>query len=217
MTIPSRLADVLRGRAPGAPVASVAFVAGSARRFAGRSALALALLSGCDDTPVVQSPTPAKPPPAAEEAKAAPEQPKLPQADLQETDFAETERSRDPFRSYEALFAEQNRNSVLTQRQVMLGDFSLDELTLSGIVTRVKPRAMLVDPSGKGHVITQGQYVGRAERVQAGMSGAEYEVNWRIDEIRDNDVVFVREDPSHPDVPSATKVIVLRSDESLEK
>ena len=96
---------------------------------------------------------------------------------------------------------------------MLLDQFSVDELKLIGLVTRINPaKAMLVDPTGKGHVVQRGQFIGRAERVQAGTSGAEYEINWRVDRIRDEDIVLVREDPTHPDVPSATRVIPLRPD-----
>jgi type IV pilus assembly protein PilP len=81
-----------------------------------------------------------------------------------------------------------------------------------GIVSRIQPaKAMLVDPTGKGHVIKRGQFVGRAEIVQGGTSGADYEINWRVERVRDSDVVLVREDPANPDVPSATRVISLRT------
>jgi type IV pilus assembly protein PilP len=70
---------------------------------------------------------------------------------------------------------------------------------------------MLVDPTGKGHVVRRGDFVGRADVVQmTGGTGATYELNWRLDRIRDGDVVLVREDPNNPDVPAATKVIPLR-------
>ena len=46
-----------------------------------------------------------------------------------------------------------------------------------------------------------------------GASGTVYEINWRVDRIRSSDVVLVREDPSNPDVPSATRVIPLRPEE----
>ena len=59
----------------------------------------------------------------------------------------------------------------------------------------------------------EGQFVGRSEVVQGGASGADYEINWRIDRIRDTDIVLVREDPANPDVPSATRVILLRPDD----
>jgi len=49
----------------------------------------------------------------------------------------------------------------------------------------------------------------------SGRTGATYEVNWRVDRIRDGDVVLVREDPNNPDLPSATKVIPLRPEGTL--
>jgi type IV pilus assembly protein PilP len=135
-----------------------------------------------------------------------------PQREFPESDFTETERSRDPFRPYARKFAEEAKGRVKSQRQVLLAEYSVDDLKLIGIVTRLEPaRAMLVDPTGKGHVVRRGDFVGRADLVQmAGATGATYELNWRLDRIRDGDVVLVREDPNNPDVPAATKVIPLR-------
>jgi type IV pilus assembly protein PilP len=98
-----------------------------------------------------------------------------------------------------------------------LDQYNVDELKLIGIVTGIHPaKAMLVDPTGKGHVVQRGQYIGRPEVVQAGTgSGASYEINWRVDRIRDGDIVLVREDPKNPDVPSATRVIPLRPEGSV--
>jgi type IV pilus assembly protein PilP len=154
---------------------------------------------------------PGAPKPADAKAKAtASDAPPAP-VEFQETDFSEGERSRDPFRSYAKTFAEEARTKVKSQREVVLDQYSLDELKLVGIVTRIQPeRALLIDPTGKGHIITRGQFVGRAEVVQGGASGADYEINWRVERIRDSDVVFVRDDPSNPDVPSATRIIELR-------
>jgi len=135
-----------------------------------------------------------------------------PKIDFQEAEFAENEKSRDPFRSFANMFVEEARGKVKSQREVLLDQYSVDELKLVGIVTGIDPaKAMLVDPTGKGHVVQRGQFVGRAEVVQASTTTARaYEINWRIDRIRDGDVVLVREDPQNPDVPSATKVIPLR-------
>jgi type IV pilus assembly protein PilP len=135
-----------------------------------------------------------------------------PRREFPEAEFTETERSRDPFRSYSMKFAEENKGALKSQRQVVLAEFAVDDLKLIGIVTRIAPaRAMLVDPTGKGHVVRRGDFVGRADVVQlAGASGSTYELNWRLDRIRDGDVVLVREDPNNPDVPAATKVIPLR-------
>lgn len=136
---------------------------------------------------------------------------------FQEQEFSESDRSRDPFRSYEDVFLAESKTKVQTQRAVILQQYSLDELKLIGIVQRADPAmAMLLDPEGKGHTIVRGQFVGRAEVVQGpGSRGASYELNWRVEKIRDGDVVFVREDPANPDVPSATKVIPLRPEGTL--
>jgi type IV pilus assembly protein PilP len=136
-----------------------------------------------------------------------------------EAEFTETERSRDPFRSYSHKFVEEAKGTVRSQREVVLAEFAVDDLKLVGIVTRIDPaRAMLVDPSGKGHVVHRGDFVGRADVVQlGGQSGSTYQLNWRLDRIRDGDVVLVREDPNNPDVPAATKVIPLRPETTEEK
>jgi len=140
----------------------------------------------------------------------------VPPVAIQENEWVESERSRDPFRSFSNMFVEEARSRVKSQREVVLDNFALDELKLVGIVLRANPPvAMLVDPAGKGHTIKRGQFVGRPEVVQEGHRGAAYEVNWRVDRIRDGDVVFVREDPQNPDVPSATKVIPLRPESAL--
>jgi type IV pilus assembly protein PilP len=184
-------------------------------------------LSACSDPPVVTSPAdngsavttqPASPaarasaPAAASAAASAP-----PKVEVQETEFTENERSRDPFRSFAKNFAQDTKPKGPTQRMVILREYSLDELKLIGIVTRAEPaKAMLVDPTGKGFVIQRGQFVGRADVVQAaGATGTVYEVNWRVDRIRPNDVVLIREDPANPDVPSATRVIPLRPEGDL--
>lgn len=129
-------------------------------------------------------------------------------------DFNDSARTRDPFLSYAREFAEEAKKRVRSQREVVLDQYALDELKLAGLVTGIRPaRAMLIDPTKKGHVVHEGQFVGRSEVVQGGASGADYEINWRIDRIRDSDIVLVREDPANPDVPSATRVILLRPDD----
>ncbi len=197
-----------------------------------RFTLLLALVSfGCSD-PVVTAPPPAKaqaPAPqvvagaasaatAAASGSASASAAPPPKVEIQETEFTESERSRDPFRSFANSFAADAKTSVKPQVHVILDQYALDELKLIGIVTRAEPaKAMLVDPTGKGFVVQRGQFVGRPETVQAaGASGSVYEVNWRVDRIRPGDVVLVREDPSNPDVPTATRVIPLRPDEDLD-
>jgi type IV pilus assembly protein PilP len=138
--------------------------------------------------------------------------------EFHEDDFSETERSRDPFRSFAKLFSEQNKTRVKSQRQVLLDHYAIDDLKLIGLVTRTDtPRAMLVDPSGRGWVVTRGQFIGRPEVVHAGgPGGVDYELNWRVDRIRESDLVLVREDPAHSEIPPATRVIALRTETSAE-
>jgi type IV pilus assembly protein PilP len=163
----------------------------------------------------VAAPAPAAPV-AAPSASAAKDLGPPPKFEIVEAEFTESERSRDPFRSFLDSFKEENKNVAKSQREVVMSQFAIDELKLIGIVTRAEPaRAMLVDPGGTGHVVQRGQFVGKADIVQgAGRTGASYEINWRVDRIRDGDIVLIREDPQNPDVPSATRVIPLRPEGS---
>jgi type IV pilus assembly protein PilP len=142
-----------------------------------------------------------------------------PKAEIVEAELTESERSRDPFRSFSDTFKSESQGVAKSQREVVLSQFSIDELKLIGIVTRAEPaKAMLVDPGGMGHVVRRGQFVGKPDIVQAaGRTGASYEINWRVDRIRDGDIVLIREDPQNPDVPSATRVIPLRPEGSEVK
>ena len=176
---------------------------------------------GCADEVVAKAADTAGKPAAAKKSrkdKAAEkaEQDELPARIELPIDFNESARTRDPFLSYAREFAEEAKKRVRSQREVVLDQYSLDELKLAGLVTGMRPaRAMLIDPTKKGHVVHEGQFVGRSEVVQGGATGADYEINWRIDRIRDSDIVLVREDPANPDVPSATRVIPLRPDDVL--
>jgi type IV pilus assembly protein PilP len=178
------------------------------------------VLAACSEEPVEPAPSAAKPDARAKAASTAPakkgaQEPQLPRIEFP-VDFNDAARNRDPFQSFASDFAEEAKKRVRSQREVILDQYSLDELKLTGIVTRITPsRAMLVDPTGKGHVVHGGQFVGKAEIVQGGAGSADYEINWRVDRVRENDVVLVREDPANPDVPSATRVIPLRPDEAV--
>jgi len=189
-----------------------------------RAVLALTIPFAVACTETVSAPTTSSVSPQARVAAAqgkATEQKKTeaaPPVQFQEADFSESDRSRDPFRSFASEFAEEARTRVKSQREVVLDQYALDELKLVGIVTRIQPeRALLIDPTGKGHIVERGQFVGRAEVVQGGTSGADYEINWRVERIRDSDVVFVRDDPNNPDVPSATRIIALRPEPVAEQ
>lgn len=135
---------------------------------------------------------------------------------LKDSDFTESEGNRDPFRSYEEIF--RPPGAPRAQRPVLLPNTEVDNLRLIAIVTGIEqPRAMLVDEQGVGYVTSRGDYVGRAEVVRTG--GAEnlaVTVNWRIDRIRDNEVVLARDDPSGPNRPPLTRIIPLRGEDEDE-
>lgn len=127
-----------------------------------------------------------------------------------ENEFVENDESRDPFRSFATLFLKQAKQRTIVQRKVLASVHSLDELKLSGIISRGERRALVTDPSGLGWVLRTGDYVGKAELVSTGgPTGVDVALNWRVDRIRETDVVFLREDPAHPEIPPTTKVMYL--------
>lgn len=157
----------------------------------------------------------AAPPPAAVDAGAATAAPSaMPRMEFAENDFVESDRNRDPFRSFASIMSPEVKKVANVQKDVVLPQYSLDELKLVAIVTGGEyPRAMVVDPSGKGWVIKRGDWVGRPEVVHiGGANGTDYQINWRVNKVRDGDIVFTREDPAQPGIPPASRVIALRAD-----
>jgi type IV pilus assembly protein PilP len=135
---------------------------------------------------------------------------KLPIMEFTESDFVESEEARDPFRDYSYLFVKTNVTDKVVQRKVKASQYALDELNLTAIITRGRPSIMLTDAGGFGWVLYVGDYVGKPELVSAGgTDGGEVAINWRVDRIRGKDVVFIREDSAHPDIPPTTRVIPL--------
>lgn len=197
------------------------------------SLAAVLLLAGCEDEPVAPPPGDAPPPgapgapaapapgqPGGKQAAAVPSNlPPLPVRDIQERDFLESPTSRDPFRSYADIFVVKatSVDAAKITREVLIAKYALEELKVNGIITGGTPRAMVTDPSGLGWILRVGDFVGRPEVLQSGgPSGTDVAVNWRVDRIRDNDIVFVREDPSRPDVQATTRVLSLRSRDEMK-
>jgi len=189
----------------------------SARSLAFTACAGLLALAGCNADKALQAAntgsTAAPPPVAAPTATvAALAAPPIAKMDFAENDFVESDRNRDPFRTYVATFAPPERTRVTqNQRAVVLSQFSIDELKLVAIVTGGDyPRAMVIDPGGKGWVLKRGDFVGRPEIVHiGGANGADYQLNWRVERVRDGDLVFLREDPAQPGIPPATRVVTL--------
>jgi type IV pilus assembly protein PilP len=168
-------------------------------------------LAACSEEAVTHGTAPPPVARAAQTADAGGGGP-APKMEFTENDFIENDRDRDPFRSYASLFIEKSQHKIPNQLNVILPQYSLDELKLVAIVTGGEyPRAMLLDPRGKGWVVKRGDYVGKPDTVHTGgPNGTDYQLNWRVDRVRDGDVVLNREDrASNGLAPSATRIIPL--------
>ncbi|HVK65336.1 MAG TPA: pilus assembly protein PilP [Polyangium sp.] len=183
------------------------------------------LAAGCEEDEFYVPPPSATPPPGAAPdggvgtdggaVAAQKEQLELPQREFGEADFTETEKNRDPFRGFASVFAQQAKGRTVVQRTVVIERYALDELKLSGLVTRSQPRALFIDPANVGWVLKVGDFVGKPEIVRTGgPTGVDVAINWRVDRIRDGDVVFVREDPAHPEIAPVTRVVALFPEEN---
>jgi type IV pilus assembly protein PilP len=184
------------------------------KTFAVIPALVLLSLSACGKD-VINSSSTAPPPvnrsasPAASASAAA--TPKG--AELNENDFAENDHNRDPFRSFASLFVDKTNRSVKNELPVILPQYAIDELKLVAIVLAGDyPRAMVLDPTGKGWVVKRGDYIGRPDTVHTGgTNGTDYQLNWRVDRVREGEIVLSREDRAQITVP-ATRIIPLHPD-----
>lgn len=160
-------------------------------------------------TPFPDGPSPAAAAkaPAANAAAAAAQGPSAP--NYRDSDFVESERNRDPFRSFANEL--KAKMPVAAQRAVIMPNTPVDQMRLIAIISGInQPRAMLVDEKGVGYVTARGDFVGRADVVQGGGSESlPIALNWRVDRIRENEIVLAREDPSAPNRPPLTKVIPL--------
>ncbi|MBI4702087.1 MAG: pilus assembly protein PilP [Deltaproteobacteria bacterium] len=137
--------------------------------------------------------------------------------EFKEADFIESDDSRDPFRSFANIWLRRAKAKIDVQRKVLGSRFALEELKLNGVVTRGSRLAMLVDPNGLGWILRTGDFVGKAEMVSTGgPQGQDVAMNWRVDRIQETDVVFVREDPAHPEIPPATRIMYLHPLEGSE-
>lgn len=195
----------------------------------GAMGLLLGLGAACGDDP------PAAPPPAApaeqggEQPRQTPKKaagsasaaepeglPPLPVIDFQERDFQESASNRDPFKDFSEPFALPTPNEPQKEKQdVLVNKYSLEELKIVGIITGSAPRVLVEDPTKLGWVLRVGDFVGREEGVRGGQ-GTTIPTRWRLDRIRENDVVFIRESPD-PSTPATTRVLSMRSQEELKQ
>lgn len=128
----------------------------------------------------------------------------------QDDDFVESPRRRDPFRSYTATFRTKAPEEL--QRHVVMPTTSVEEMRLIAIVTGTpRPKAMLLDPGSVGYVVERGDYLGRPKLVQA-TGNVSLTINWRVDRIRENEVVLTQQDPGDPSRIALTKIIPLHDE-----
>lgn len=200
-----------------------------------KTGLALALLlglAGCEEEPIRVGrggaggggASSGGPPSAGAGPNAAPEAAaEAPDAGPQPTqyrdeDFVEADTNRDPFRPFASMFRVEAPELERAGRDVVMPETSIDEMRVIGIVTGMpNPRAMLIDRNGVGHTVRRGEYIGRSEVVQAGgTESLPVTLNWRVDRIRADRIVLVREDPTAPNRPPLTRVLPLREDDESE-
>lgn len=165
-----------------------------------------ALLTACSSAP---APAPVGTSPAAISAPpalAGEVAPSVPRGPIDERALEESERSRDPFQAY----AQRSAPPPEDTRPRKSRRHSIEQLKVVGLVTKSgAPRAMLLDPQGKGWIVSVGDLVGRAEVVR------DRAVSWRVDRIREGEVVLVRDDALGAGDPAATRVLALRHEPLL--
>jgi type IV pilus assembly protein PilP len=183
----------------------------------------IALVAACDPydpNAVLRQNAPASPPSVQTGAMAGNQQapattPEPSERAYRDSDFVESELNRDPFRSYAAEL--RAKAPIVAQRLVLMPETPIDDMKLIAIVSGIdQPRAMIVDTKGVGYVTTRGDFVGKADVVQGGGSESlPVSLNWRVDRIRDAEVVLAREDPTAPNRPPLTKVIPLHAEPEI--
>lgn len=161
--------------------------------------LGIACTSTNDPKPTPSDATAAIPAPVETTKTVAPETPLVtPRREATPDDPT----ARDPFASAPVAVVVPPRDEVPRKAK----KYSLDQLKLVGIVGgEEQPRAMLVDPRGKGWIVARGDHVGRAELKTDHLAG------WRVDRVRGDDVVFVRTDPRRPEQAAETRVLALHA------
>jgi type IV pilus assembly protein PilP len=178
------------------------------------SVFALLFIAGCSSAPgpsaVASSQAAIASPPPVEARDPAP-----PPAETRRPVSADTlvegPGSRDPFRAY----GPERGPRLEDTRPRKARRIPIEQLRVVALVTNTPdPRAMLVDPSGKDYIVKVGELVGRPE--PSSTAGDDRTASYRVDRIREGDVVLVREDAANPDAAPATRVLSLPRDPPRE-
>ena len=110
---------------------------------------------------------------------------------------------RDPFAQQAAPKVAPPRSDIDLARKAK--KYNVEQLRLVGIVSGEEQRAMFVDPRGKGWIVERGDRVGRAELHVDHFTG------WRVDRIRSEEVVLIREDATRTNEAAETRVLALHT------
>ncbi len=209
---------------------------------AGSSVAGLTLVACSDSTPVASTRGRGTPPrpgaaagapaaagsgarPAAGAAATPVDANRPPPLALTEADFTESDRTRDPFRSFAHEFVPQGPVVQVDEHAIKLREYALESLQLVAVILGTdSPYAMVIDSTGRGTIIRRGEYVGRPETVSGGDGLMPHQVPWRVARIvgsrvsRDEnnnltevpgEVVFEREDRLNPTGGRAERVLSL--------
>jgi type IV pilus assembly protein PilP len=152
--------------------------------------------------------TPSKPAASAASAPIAAADQKLV---LRDEDFVESERNRDPFRSYAFNTGAKNGPEPVAdpQRPVVMPDTAVEEMRLIAVVLGLsRPKAMLTAPDGVGYVVQRGDYLGKPKVLQA-TGSVPMTLNWRVDRIREHEVVLTRQDPTDASHTPMSRIITM--------
>jgi type IV pilus assembly protein PilP len=134
----------------------------------------------------------------------------VPRLPISEDALVEGPASRDPFHAY-APAPGPGPGPKDARRKARR--IPIDPLRVVALVTNTtEPRALLVDPSGKGYIVKVGELVGRPEPSGASGDDAYRTASYRVDRIREGDVVLVREDQASPQSAPPTRVLSLPRD-----
>jgi Tfp pilus assembly protein PilP len=138
---------------------------------------------------------------------------KLAGLSFKDDDFVESERHRDPFRNSNTVTrAREPEVTAETQRTVIMPETPVEAMRLIAVISGLeRPKAMLVDGRNVGYVVQRGDYVGRPKVFQSAGNVA-MTLNWRVDRIRDDEIVLTQQDPSDPGRPPLSRIIGMHSE-----
>jgi hypothetical protein len=171
--------------------------------------------SGCSDEAAPEAGRGMGAPAAATAANGGAAAAAKPSADLKlvlrDEDFVESERNRDPFRSLSVATGKVGEPTVAIdpQRPVVMPDTAVEEMKLIAVILGLsRPKAMLTAPDGVGYVVQRGDYLGKPKVLQA-TGSVPMTLNWRVDRIREHEVVLTRQDPTDASHTPMSRIITM--------